>query len=187
MISDQTQARHLANLSYIQSVLHKNTDLITQLLEPSEEAPLPTLTAVLPTGDSQLINPQPTDPQPPWGIAFTFVPFDAETIAAIELLHFYSVVPADLQPKYSDEMAKLLIEVNRQSIIGTFTLNEQGKLIFRYTYTVSSFQGINPIEFLEIVELCLNVMDNYRSLIQAVGTGDRTLESVLKALEPPPA
>lgn len=113
-------------------------------------------------------------------INIMYVPLPEDHFATIRLLQHYSLITARVNAERKSDLLSLLNEINNQSPLGSFAINEQGELGFKYIYPVPRFGMLNEESFMEVFSLYLNCLLSFRSKITQVNNGTLSPGDALK-------
>lgn len=113
-------------------------------------------------------------------INIMYVPLPEDHFEAIRLLQHYSLITARVTAEKKNDLLLLLNEINNQSPLGSFAINEQGELGFKYIYPVPRFGMLNEDAFMEVFSLYLNCLLSFRNKIIEVNEGTLSLRDALK-------
>lgn len=108
-----------------------------------------------------------------------YVPLPEDHFTEIRLLQLYSTVVFINEDK-KEELSVLLNELNNQSPMGTFSINEKGELGFKYIFPVSRFEVPGEEAFQEIFTLYVNCLTGLRNVAIHVNSGELSLGDALK-------
>ncbi|MDM8521033.1 hypothetical protein QUF64_13375 [Anaerolineales bacterium HSG6] len=159
-------------LQTVADCIKNDLNLEYQLIERSILLPLDSLVIVLePDSDGQA---RATN--------IMFIPLDDADYRAIKLLQFYTELPLILDEQGLTNIEPLLRTINLYTPIGTFSLNDQKQIIFKYVYILGKFNTINSAEFVEMFSLWLRNLDTLSRLIKEVARAEKTVEQALNTL-----
>lgn len=154
-----------------QQVLYQIRDFLEKIevdatvMEASEQLPVNILVAVT----RELVS-----------INIMYVPLPEDHFTEIRLLQQYSLIIDKVSPEKKADLTVLLNELNNQSPLGSFSINEKGELGFKHIYPVSRFDMLKEAAFLEVFSLYLNCLMGFRNVLLHVNSGELTLGDALK-------
>lgn len=143
----------------------QNISVDSIVVESSEHIPLNKLMAVSPEQVS---------------VSIMYMPLPEDHFTEIRLLQLYSLILADSAADKRADLLSLLNELNNQSPLGTFSINEKNELGFTYIYPVSRFEIPEEEPFQEVFSLYMNCLAGFRNVIMHVNAGDLSLKDALK-------
>ncbi|MES2004826.1 MAG: hypothetical protein V4450_09920 [Bacteroidota bacterium] len=135
------------------------------VLEASEQLPMNILVAV--TRELVTVN-------------IMYVPLPEDHFTEIRLLQQYTLIVEKVAADRKDDLLVLLNELNAQSPLGSFSINEKNELGFKHIYPVSRFDIVAEDPFLEIFSLYLNCLMGFRNVIIHVNNGELSLPDAMK-------
>lgn len=168
------QAKALFELQQLEVSIKSELDLDCQVLEHSEETPIDTLVVDIETdgkGRSRITS-------------IMFIPLDNSDVETLKLLQFYCETPISVQSKQKREIvAELLASINLKIPVGTFCLNPDHLVTFKYVNALGKFKTIETEEFLETFLLWMFALDSMSELIESVAEGENSLDLAIKLLD----
>jgi len=84
----------------------------------------------------------------------------ANLLKETNLLRFYFTFPIDTNGKQL-ELSKLMDYYNQILPLGSFNFDEDSEIYFKYIYTLPRFSAPEKKQFLEVVYLFLNIIEEY--------------------------
>lgn len=172
-MADMEQAKAFFELQSLQTIIKQELDIDGQVLNRSAEIPVDTLAVTLDTdGEGRMRI-----------ASLIFVPLAESDIEALKLLQFYCETPVHVEPQAVTKVAQFLSAVNLKNLIGTFSLDAEHVVTYRYVYSLGKFATINQEEFLETFMLWMFGLDSLTPMIEAVATGALSLDDAVAALE----
>lgn len=171
MVSDLTNAKHTAELSYLAGYLAE-LGFESELLERSDTTPMPILVSSI-GGDYK---------GRPRLIHFLFVPIDEGHLDVLQLLQIHTLFPFDVQSAYVSHTEKLLQIINQKLGMGSVGIDEQGDLYFKYLFAKARFQPLDQALIVETVQLFIFLMEQFSEMIEHVATGEEDVETAVSAL-----
>ncbi len=135
------------------------------VIESSAQLPINILLAVTP----ELVT-----------VNIMYVPLPEDHFTEIRLLQHYTLVVEKVIEERKTDLFRLLNEMNNQSPLGSFGVNDKGELGFKYIYPVSRFDMLKEDPFLETFSLYLNCLMGFRKTIINVNNGTLPVEDALK-------
>ena len=167
-------AKHRFELQQLETAIKTMLALNCELLSRSPETPIDSLVVQLEAdqkGRSRLAS-------------LLFSPLQETDIETLKLLQFYCETPIQVSsPSARQAVAELLSAINLNLPIGTFCLNANHTLTYKYVYALGKFTTIIPEEFLETFLLWLFALDPMSNLIESVANGEQSLTSALALLQ----
>ncbi|MBN9392715.1 MAG: hypothetical protein J0I20_32090 [Chloroflexi bacterium] len=169
MSRTQTKA---AMFKQIQSWIKDELDLETQYLQASPQIPQ----------DAVVVTLEPDSQGQPRVASILFLPNDDGEIEHFELLQFYLEGPVKIPEASRETYLKFAASANQVIPVGSFSVTEEGELVFKYVIPVSKKNGLDKEEFLEIYLLWMFTLDSVSGLVEEVLAGDKTLEEAQEEL-----
>jgi hypothetical protein len=169
MISDLLKAKYASELSFLKGFLEEE-DIPCTLLDTSQGVELPVLIAVRELDGGE---------RP---IHFIFVPVGDE-LETLQLLQIYAIFPGEVDAVHVGTLEKLLIAVNRLVGLGSFGLDPENQLYYKYIFAKPKYEKWNRELILETIYLFLFLMERFGSLLEAAATGQLDGETALEELK----
>ena len=171
MISDLTNAKHTAELSFLSGYLAE-LGFDSELLERSETTPMPILVSSI-GGDAA---------SRPRLLQFLFVPIDEDYLDVLQLLQIHTLLPFDVQPNFLNDTKGILSTINQKLGMGSVGIDEQGDIYFKYLFAKSRFQPLDQALIIETVQLFIFLLEQFSELIESVVTGKLDMEAAAETL-----
>lgn len=171
MFSEKMQSRHLTELGTIKRYMD-DIEIESVLLKKGDVFPLHSLVIDV---ENDYKNRQRH-------VTLNFVPIDDNEFEYIHLLQFYTILLFKYEEQYKSDVEQLILYINRLTAIGDFGLRGDSEIDFRYVYTASLEDIIPQAQISETLILYVFMLDIYAKMLEAVGTGERTLQDVIKEL-----
>jgi len=173
MISQIEQAKILTELQDLKTCLENESGLECQIINYDEsDSPINSLAVFL----------EPDSQERARLASLTFITLEDGEFESIKLLQFYCELPLSLNSDFIDEVMRFFLKVNLQIPLGAFSLNPEQKVSFKYVYSLGKFKLIEPEEFSETFFLWMFTLDKISDLIEAVGIGQKDLQSACQDL-----
>ncbi|MFH7242621.1 MAG: YbjN domain-containing protein [Spirulina sp.] len=173
MSDAMNEARSLFELQQLEAAIKSELDLNSQVLPCSSEVPITTLAIELEAdakGRSRIAS-------------LIFIPLDESDVETLKLLQFYCETPIKLEDDLSrSAIIELLPTINLKIPLGSFCLDSQNQVVFKYVNALGKSRGIDPEEFLETLLLWMFTLDSMSVLIDSVVTSECSLQSAMQAL-----
>lgn len=156
-----------------QQVLYELKDYLAKipvpstLMEATEDLPFNILVAV--TSEQVSVN-------------IMYVPLPEDHFHEIRLFQLYSLLVQAVPARQKNDLLDLLNEMNDRCPVGTFFLNEQAELGFKYIFPAARFEIPKEGPFIEIFTLYLNSLMSFRDIIIQVSNGTLLLSDAFKKL-----
>lgn len=156
-----------------QQVLYEIKDYLEKiqiastLLEASEEIPFNILVAI--TGEQASVN-------------IMYVPIPEDHFEDIRLIQLYSLIVPIITSDKRNDLLILLNDMNNRCAVGTFFINEQSELGFKYIFPTNRFEIPKENNFIETFTLFINSMLSLIDLIIQVNNGSLAIDDALKQL-----
>ncbi|MFK8186365.1 MAG: hypothetical protein AB8B99_23565 [Phormidesmis sp.] len=167
-------AKYRFELQQLETAIKTSLALNCELLHRSSETPIDSLVVQLESdtkGRSRLAS-------------LIFSPLQDTDVESLKLLQFYCETPIQVSsPQIRQTVAELLSILNLNLPIGTFCLNAEHVLTYKYVYALGKFTTIVPEEFLETFLLWLFALDPMSDLIESVVDEEQNLTSALALLQ----
>jgi len=157
-----------------QQVLYELKDYLekiqvaTTIIEASNDLPYNLLIAV--TSEQVSVN-------------IMYVPLPEDHFNEIRLIQLYSLLVQNVDSAIKIDSLILLNELNDRCPTGSFFMNENSELGFKYIFPVSRFEIPNEQQFIETFTLYLNSLMSFRDLIIRTLNGKIMLKDALAELE----
>ncbi len=165
MTLEETHARHLVELGFLQEVLVE-LGYATHLVERSEQAPYHTL----------LVNLEPDELGRPRQLALNFYPVDEALIANSLLLQYYLLLPVALNAAGARRVREWLPEINSQTVLGHFGLDaEAQRLHFRYVQALPRDEVITAEAVEDVLTLVTYSPLLYAAALEGLANGSLRL------------
>ena len=145
----------------------ENVQIASTLLEASEEIPFNILVAV--TGEQASVN-------------IMYVPIPEDHFEDIRLIQLYALIIRTIDESRKNDLLMLLNELNNRCAVGTFFINEQLELGFKYIFPINRFELPKESSFIQTFTLYLNSLLSLIDLTVQVNNGSLALEEALKLL-----
>ena len=172
MISDLTNAKHTAELSFLSGYLDE-LGFESELVERSETLPMPILISSI-GGDAA---------GRPRMLHFLFVPIDEEHLEILQLLQIHSLFPYELGVDYLAEVEKLLSVINQKLGMGYVGIDQENSIYYKYLFAKARYQPLDQNLIVETVQLFIFLMERFSGLIEGVATGEQDLATALADLD----
>lgn len=172
MNNNLMEAKSLAELGKIKDYLSE-LDFDMHILEKSPDIPVSLLLCIIPKDYKNRER----------SINFVFFPVSEDDLKSISLLQIYSVLPGINTTKNIDKIKDLFIFINQRTSIGSFSLNENNEIAYRYILVLNKFKLFEKDFIQEVTTLYNFMLDLFSHHIEAVAYGSKTLENVIKEIE----
>lgn len=163
--------RHDRDFKQISDLIQAELGLRTQFIQASSNAPMTSLSVELETrelGAARVAN-------------LMFLPVSQE-VENIRLLQLYCESFSFGKFAQPINLETLFHSINQAIPIGSFSIDSEKQLIFKYVYALSSFTPLNSLEFLEVFLLWMYIQDSIHSLLTAVLTKQLTIKEAIHSL-----
>lgn len=131
-------------------------EIEAQLLDGTDEFPISTLLLnfEINLGETQ-------------SFSLNYVPNDADDFESIKLLQIYAQLPFEVDPAKRVDVARHLLEINEQVLVGSFGLRPQQPLVtFRHTYVQTAEEIVSEPVVGELIMLMLFYIDQFSADIK---------------------
>jgi len=171
---DETHARHLAQLGFLQDIV-RDLGLSAQLVERSEQVPFHTL----------LVDLEPDAQERPRQMAVNFYPADPELVADTLLLQYFIVLPGTPDEAGAARVREWLPEVNNQVVVGHFSLSSAApwQMHFRYVQALPSDAVITAEAVSDVITLVSYTPLLYQNALEDLAAGDISVEQARAGLK----
>ena len=112
-----------------------------------------------------------------------YVPLPEDHFNDIRLFQFYSLVLQKVQSERNSDFLILLNELNDRCAVGSFYMNENSELGFKYIFPIPRFGIPKENQFIEIFNLYHNTLMNFRTLIIQTNSGILSLKDAFAELK----
>lgn len=173
MISELTKAKHAVELSHLGEILQAGLGYSSQLVESSEDVPIPFLVTAIPQdeqGRDRYLN-------------FIFVPAPDEELQALELLQIHTLVPCRLVEASRADTERLIGAMNRKAGLGCMGIDEADNVYYKYVFAKGKYALFDPDVVAEMVQLLVYVVERFSGLVEGVATGQQDVAAALRAVE----
>lgn len=169
-----SQAKTLFELQQLEAAIRSEIDLDCQILTRSEAIPIDTL----------VVNLEADRKDRPRIASIIFIPLEDSDIETLKLLQFYCESPIQVTHETTRRVvAELLSAINLKAPLGTFCLNSQHQVVFKYVNALGKFRAIESEEFLETLLLWMFTLDSMSVLIESVASEEMSLELAIQTLD----
>ena len=167
---DETQARHLVELGFLEEILNE-LGYSTQLVEKSAGLPYHTLLAAL----------EPDGQERPRQLALNYYPVDEDQVEYSLLLQYYIALPFALDEAGLARVREWLPEINNQVVLGHFSISdEQKQLAYRYVQTLPRDEVITTEAVADVLTLVTYSPVLFAEALEGLATGKLSLEQARK-------
>lgn len=153
-----------------QQVLYEIKDYLERIsvtgtiLESSKDLEFNILMAV--TADHAAIN-------------IMYVPAPEDQFEEIRLLQFHSLLTANVSPAKKSEILSLLNELNDLNPFGSFSINGEGQLSYRYIFPVARFDVPKETTIQELFTLYHSALVKFKKALLGVNDGKLSLKDAI--------
>lgn len=173
MSDAMNEARSLFEFQQLEAAIKSELDLNCQVLPCSSEVPITTLAIELEADAKERSRIA----------SLIFIPLEESDVETLKLLQFYCETSINLENNLSrSAIIELLPTINLKIPLGSFCLDPQNQVVFKYVNALGKSREINPEEFLETLLLWMFTLDSMSALIDSVVTGECRLQSAMQAL-----
>lgn len=159
--SDSTALRYTAELSVLGGLLEE-AEIPSELIEPTEELPLPVLLVRLPAdeaGRERLLH-------------VSFIP--AEELESVHLLQWLYQMPFHTEGADSPGtvgLERLLVRVNTLTAVGHFGMNGDNEVHFRHIHALPADRTADREELLELLAVYTLMLNMFSPGLEEVAEG----------------
>jgi hypothetical protein len=157
MISKLLQAKYASELSFLQGFLEEE-GMSCALLDTSQGVELPVLITARELGGQEV------------PINFIFVPL-ADELEVIQLMQIYATIPLALEASRLETLEKMILLVNRLAGLGTYGLDPENQLYYKYIFVKPKYAGWDRPVIVETIYLFMFLIERFSGLLQAVAAG----------------
>ncbi len=165
-ISPQVQARYQAVLSILAGVLGQE-NYTTQIMGPQDDMPLPTLLVALGMDEESRER----------SLGITIMPLGDNSLAATELVQFYSRMPFPVPAARDTELRAATAAVNAAMALGHFAVLGE-ELFYRYVLAVPNNTTIDSATLLELVALLEFHQEHFADYLEGVIDDEISLKTL---------
>jgi hypothetical protein len=172
-ISELSKAKHAVELSHLSEILLAELGYHSELVEQSEEVPIPFLVTAIPQderGRDRYLN-------------FVFVPVPDEELQALELLQIHTLVSGRLIKARRTDVERLVGAINRKAGLGCMGIDEADNVYYKYVFAKGKYALFDPDLVSEMVQLFVYVVERFSGLVERVVTGQQSLAPALRELQ----
>jgi hypothetical protein len=170
MNSDLLIAKFASELSFLQEYLEE-AGFACQLLDAEQGVELPILVAVY----------QDEEEESERALNFVFVPTGDE-LETLQMLQIFSLISGTVVNEHLASVEKLLVSANRSAGMGSFGLDSENQLFYKYMFPKAKYERWNRELVMETVFLFLFLMDRFGGVLAAAASGELSLEAALEEL-----
>jgi hypothetical protein len=163
-------AKYASELTFLQEYLEEAGFACT-LLDAEQGVELPILIAVYHDEEEEIER----------ALNFVFVPTGDE-LEALQLLQIFSLISDTVDDEHLPAVEKLLSAANRSAGLGSFGLDNDNQLYYKYIFPKPKYERWNRELIKETVFLFLFLLGRFGGVISAAGSGELSLEAALAEL-----
>ncbi|MEM7102185.1 MAG: YbjN domain-containing protein [Bacteroidota bacterium] len=154
--------------------IFENLGFTTKTIEKNALVPFPILLLYFPESYSKGISE----------VGFSFIPITSENELSVKLLQMTTAFELELPSERKALLFEVLLAINTRTPLGSFSVNGNGELLFRYVHSMPTYQFIEEKPFLDTLNFFVHTIEAFLPLIKRLIKGNINREDALKqALE----
>lgn len=160
--------KYASELTFLQGFLEEE-GIHSTLLDSSHGLELPVLVAV---------HKQDGKERP---VNFIFVPVDDE-LETLQLLQMYAQISLELDMRRLEALEKLILVLNRTVGLGSFGIDPENQLYYKYIFPKPRYESWNRELILETIFLFMFLLERFSGVLEAVASGEMTGAEAVEVL-----
>ena len=172
MISDLTDAKHTAQLGFIEGFM-EDMGFDSVLVERGEQVSITLLVTQIPREDGGY-----------WELTFLYLPVNEDEFEQIELLQMYCQFHTKVTDQTQAATEKLITQINNHMLpIGRLGIGDNNEVFCRYVLATPKYDMLDQEVFSETVQLFIYMLEKIGQTVEKAAAGLIDLQYALNELK----